>query len=117
MAEAMKSIKPEHMAKIMAVSGALQGAMARARAARAWVARNSALCAALLVLLLALLLRRWLARRSAHAAAADVLRRATAPAAEVRGSPAASFAALVLFSRRPAPLPRAQFEGLDATWS
>jgi hypothetical protein len=82
MAEQMQNLKPEHLEKLLAVSSALQGGLARVRAARAWVSRNSVLVAAMLVLLLALLVRRWLARRSAvpdagvaqlvHAAAGEV---------------------------------------------
>jgi hypothetical protein len=66
MAEQMQNLKPEHLEKLLAVSSALQGGLARVRAARAWVSRNSVLVAALLVLLLALLVRRWLARRRCH---------------------------------------------------
>ena len=65
MAEQMKNMKPEHLEKLLAVSSAVQGGLARLRSAREWVARNSVLVAAILVLLLALLVRRWLARRSA----------------------------------------------------
>lgn len=79
MAQAMQSMKPEHMAKLLMVTTALQRVAAKARAARAWVARNSVLVAALLVLLLALLVRRWLARRAAgRDAAAALLRDAAA---------------------------------------
>jgi hypothetical protein len=84
MAAAMQSMKPEHMAKLLAVTSAVQGAAAKAKAARAWVARNSMLVAALAVVLLALLLRRYLARRAASASAAEALLRAATASDEVR---------------------------------
>ncbi len=83
MAATMRNMKPEHMAKLVAVGSAIQGLVLRVRAARAWAQRNSLLVAALLVLLLALLLRRWMTRRGASVPAAaplldeDVARGAT----------------------------------------
>ena len=77
-AEQMQNMKPEHLEKLLAVGTALQGGLARVRRAREWAARNSVLVAALLVLLLAFLVRRWLARRSAaDAGAAQMLQTAT----------------------------------------
>lgn len=71
-------MKPEHLEKLLAVGTALQGGLARVRRMREWVARNSILVAALLVLLLAFLVRRWLARRSAaDASATQMLHTAT----------------------------------------
>jgi hypothetical protein len=84
MAAAMQSMKPEHMAKLLAVTSAVQGAAAKAKAARAWVARNSMLVAAIAVLLLALLLRRYMARRAASTSAAEALLRAATASDEVR---------------------------------
>jgi hypothetical protein len=52
------------MAKIMAAAGALQSALGRAKKARDWVLRNKAVALALLVLILALLVRRWMSRRA-----------------------------------------------------
>ena len=78
LAEQMQNMKPEHLEKLLAVGTALQGGLARVRRMREWVARNSVLVAALLVLLLAFLVRRWLARRSAaDAGAARMLHTAT----------------------------------------
>ena len=78
LAEQMQNMKPEHLEKLIAVGSALQGGLARLRRAREWVSRNSVLVAALLVLLLALLVRRWLARRSAaDTGAAQLLHAAT----------------------------------------
>ena len=77
-AEQMQNMKPEHLEKLLAVGTALQGGLARVRRMREWVARNSILVAALLVLLLAFLVRRWLARRAAaDAGAAQMLHTAT----------------------------------------
>ena len=78
----MQNLKPEHLEKLIAVSSALQGGLARVRRVREWVARNSVLVAALLVLLLALLVRRWLARRSV--ADAGAVRLPHAATGEVR---------------------------------
>lgn len=109
MAEQMQNLKPEHLEKLLAVSSALQGGLARARAVRAWVSRNSVLVAALLVLLLALLVRRWLARRSAIPAA-GVAQLVHAAAGEVR----LSCACASLLGCSPLLLsPTAQLDGLD----
>ena len=85
MAEQMQNMKPEHLEKLLAVTGALQGGLARLRRAREWVARNSILVAALLIALLAFFVRRWLARRSAtDVAAASLLHAASTGPVEVR---------------------------------
>jgi hypothetical protein len=60
----MQNLTPEQMAKIMAAAGALQSALGRAKKARDWVLRNKAVALALLVLILALLVRRWMSRRA-----------------------------------------------------
>jgi len=59
----MQNLTPEQMAKIIAAAGALQSALGRAKKARDWVLRNKAVALALLVLILALLVRRWMSRR------------------------------------------------------
>lgn len=68
MTQQMQNLTPEQMAKIMAAAGAMQAGLARVKQGRDWVMRNKGLVLALLVLLVAWLLRRWLSRRSAHAA-------------------------------------------------
>lgn len=109
MAEQMQNIKPEHMEKLLAVGVALQGGLARVRRARDWVSRNSVLVAALLVLLLALLVRRWLARRAGASAGAALLPRAATE--EVRSL------GVLLLSRSAADCARvAQLEAMESTW-
>ena len=67
MASAMQNMKPEHMDRLLAGISMLAGVAARLKAARAWAQKNQMLVAALLVLAIALLLRRWLARRATPA--------------------------------------------------
>jgi len=67
MASAMQNMKPEHMDRLLAGISMLAGVAARLKAARAWAQKNQMLMAALLVLAIALLLRRWLARRATPA--------------------------------------------------
>lgn len=65
MADQMKGMSPESMAKLMAVTTFFAKQAARAKAAKEWAARNSALVAVVVVALLALLVRWYLARRAA----------------------------------------------------
>jgi len=61
----MKDMKPEHMQMMMKAAAAIQTWAARAKAARAWVSRNSTLVSAIAVVGAGMLVRRWLARRFA----------------------------------------------------
>ena len=112
-------MKPEHLEKLLAVGTALQGGLARVRRVREWVARNSVLVAAMLVLLLAFVVRRWLARRSAaDAGAARMLHTATTEVCLCCSTCVCSGPAL--FRSRADGLLLffpAQLDGMDATWS
>eukprot|EP00963_Diacronema_lutheri_P004186 scaffold316_cov352-Pavlova_lutheri.AAC.50 len=58
-AQTMKSMKPEHIEKMLKVATALQSAGSRAQKAKQWIMSRPALVLAIVILLVAILLRRW----------------------------------------------------------
>lgn len=58
-AQSIKSMKPEHIEKMLKVATALHSAGLKARKAKQWIAARPALVLAIVILLVAVLLRRW----------------------------------------------------------
>ena len=63
MGDMVKGIKPEHLQMLVKAAGWLQTWVRRAKAARAFAARNSVLVSAVAIIGAGILVRRWLARR------------------------------------------------------